>query len=355
MNFIEAIREGHLFQLESNESCYILGLGVNYPNGADGSTKGLAEIYPERVLDVPASELSFTGMAVGMASQGLRPVVHHGRIEFAMLAFDQILTQASRWNYMFGGDYPCPISLRICIGRQWGNGPQHTANYHSIFLQSPGLEIYIPATPLDVFRSIIHSSKIDRPSVILEHRWLYKTSQDFDINSIDKNIDNLETATVYEEGNDFTLLTYGDGLVECLKFIDFCKQEYNYDGKVICLKHFPADNRFSPNLIETVSLSNNILAVDTAPFEGGVLASFLGSMITHNSTEKFRVEKCAPEYHPCPTSPALVGEYYPNLKSISKALSNYGFTFGKLPDLEFDDLHVLPSFDYTKYKQKNIL
>jgi len=353
MNFVEAIRDGHLYQLSNNELCYIIGLGVNYPNGADGSTKGLAILYPERVLDVPVSELSFTGMAVGMAAQGLRPVVHHGRIEFAMLAFDQIFTQASRWNYMFGGDYPCPISLRICIGRQWGNGPQHTANYHSMFIQSPGLDVFIPATPEDVFRGLIYSSSIDRPSVFLESRWLYRTSQDFEA-TFDNSQGKFETASIYGEGNDFTLLTYGDGLVDCLKFIDFCNENYGYHGRVICLKYFHADLRYSEELIQAILNSNNVLAVDTAPFEGGLLASFIGYAVTHHKHESLKVEKCSPPHHPCPTSPLLVGEYYPNIKSIAASLSNFGFTFNELPELLFDDLHVAPNFDYSDYKYVNI-
>jgi pyruvate/2-oxoglutarate/acetoin dehydrogenase E1 component len=353
MNFVEALREGHLQQLKTSEVSYIIGLGVNYANGADGSTKGLAELYPDRVLDVPVSELSFTGMAVGMASQGLRPIVHHGRIEFAMLAFDQIFTQASRWDYMFGGDYPCPLFLRICIGRQWGNGPQHTANYHSIFMQATGLDIFLPATPEDAYRGLIYSSMIDRPSVMLEHRWLYKTAQEFDVET-KIEASKLEVASVYGEGDDFTLLTYGDGLVECLKFIDFSREKYGYNGKVICLKYFAANKRYSDDLIKTILECKNVLAVDTAPFEGGILASFIGYAVTHNKHEKINIEKCSPPHHPCPTSPALVGEYYPNVKSIAAGLSNFGFKFDDLPELIFDDLHVLPSFDYSGYKYTNI-
>ncbi|OCX53929.1 hypothetical protein BEL04_06520 [Mucilaginibacter sp. PPCGB 2223] len=353
MNFVEALREGHLYQLENNDSTYIIGLGVNYANGADGSTKGLAELYPDRVLDVPVSELSFTGMAVGMASQGLRPIVHHGRIEFAMLAFDQIFTQASRWDYMFGGNYPCPVALRICIGRQWGNGPQHTANYHSIFMQAAGLDIFIPATPLDAYRASIYSTLIDKPSVLLEHRWLYKTMEQFEL-GYDVTHDKFETAAIYGDGEDFTLLTYGDGLVECLKFIDFSKEKYGYQGKVICLKYFSADKRYSEDTIKALLACKNVVAVDTAPFEGGILASFIGFAITHNKHEKINIEKCAPPHHPCPTSPALVGEYYPNVKSIAASLANFGFEFNELPELVFDDLHIAPGFDYTNYKFVNI-
>ena len=104
INFINAINNAHKEGLEGNPDSYIIGLGVNYSNGADGTTKDLARLYPNNVLDTPVSESAVTGMCVGMATMGLNPIVHHGRVEFALYAMDQILTQAAKWNYMFGGD-----------------------------------------------------------------------------------------------------------------------------------------------------------------------------------------------------------------------------------------------------------
>ena len=175
MIFTEAIKKSQLLNLKYNKKFLIIGLGMNYPS------EGLYEKFPKRVFDTPVSELALTGTAVGLASQGFNPLVVHGRVEFAMLAFDQIFTQASRWEYMFGGNYPCPISLRIAIGRQWGNGPQHTANYNSIFMQASGLNIIIPSTPEEIFYGIRFLEKSKSPTVILEHRWLYKTTQNFKI------------------------------------------------------------------------------------------------------------------------------------------------------------------------------
>src|SRR5204863_9560721 len=106
LNFTEAICETTKDILATNDDVHIIGLGVDYKNGADGTTAGLAESYPEKVHDVPCSEAAMTAMAVGAAAMGLRPIVHHGRVEFAMFAMDAILTQAAKWNYMFGGDYP---------------------------------------------------------------------------------------------------------------------------------------------------------------------------------------------------------------------------------------------------------
>ena len=101
ISYTEAIAEAHRSGLENHPKSYIIGLGVNYPNGADGTTKGLAEAYPQRVLDCPVSESAVTGMCVGMATMGFNTIVHHGRVEFALLAMDQILTQAAMGLYVW--------------------------------------------------------------------------------------------------------------------------------------------------------------------------------------------------------------------------------------------------------------
>ena len=138
-----------------------------------------------------------------------------GRVEFALLAFDQILTQAGRWEYMFGGNYPCPVTFRIQIGRQWGNGPQHTANYHSIFMQSYGLDIYIPSTPQEAYFHIINSNKQNRPAVILEHRYLTQIKENFKTNRKIK----IRQHTLYKSVKNkkkYLIITYGDGLIDSL-------------------------------------------------------------------------------------------------------------------------------------------
>ena len=105
-----------------------------------------------------------------------------------MLAFDQIFTQAARWEYMFGGNYPCTPCFKICIGRQWGNGPQHTGTYHSMFMQSLGMDIFIPSTPFEAYLHVKNILYQKRPSTILEHRWLYLNDQTFKPKNFEDNI-----------------------------------------------------------------------------------------------------------------------------------------------------------------------
>ena len=147
IKYTEALKEATDQMMEIDRDIFVIGLGVSYKNGADGTTSGLKLKYADRVFDVPVSEGAFTGMAVGAAINGLKPIVHHGRVEFGFYATDQIFTQAARWNYMFGGNNNVPIVFRIAVGRQWGNGPQHTQSPYALFGGAIGLKVVIPSTP----------------------------------------------------------------------------------------------------------------------------------------------------------------------------------------------------------------
>src|SRR3989344_9437153 len=131
IKFNDSIREATEQMMEKDSSVFILGLGI--PNGMGGTTTGLKAKYPERVLETPTSEAALTGLAVGAAISGLHPIVHYDRVEFSLLAADQIFTQAAKWNYMFGGGNNVPIVFRIIVGRQWGNGPQHSQAFYSLY------------------------------------------------------------------------------------------------------------------------------------------------------------------------------------------------------------------------------
>lgn len=351
MKFTEAICEAHKQNLTLNNKVYIFGLGVNYENGADGTTHNLAKYFPSRVLDVPVSELSFTGMAVGLASQGFRPTVHHGRIEFALLAIDQILTQCSRWNYMFGGDYLCPATFRISVGRQWGNGPQHTASYHSLFLNAPGIDVFIPSSPQEAFDAIKYSVVNKFPSVILEHRWLNLVSQSINTR---KKIQKPSQATLYENSSKNIIVTYGDGLIASLqaqKYLD----DVNIDTSVLSLNYFSSVKRLDEKVIKYILKYNNIFFVDTSPHYFGIIHGIMGQVSTYNISKKFF--HIHPPFHPCPTSLKMVDSYYPSTKSIIKFIKKK-IKSNKLVKFEqtFENLHLWPdyNFDNINYKISKI-
>ncbi|MEY4571941.1 MAG: Acetoin:2,6-dichlorophenolindophenol oxidoreductase subunit beta [Bacteroidota bacterium] len=347
MNFTDGMLAAHEAILQFDTDAYLLGLGVSYPGGADGTTKGLGEKYPTRVLDVPVSELAVTGMAVGMAASGLRPIIHHGRVEFALLAADQIITQASKWNVMFGNNYPCPLVSRICVGRQWGNGPQHTSGLHSMFLQTTNLDIYIPATPEGAYLALMEASGSNDPSVILEHRWLYKTKEEFlpiskeelSRSSFDRN------GVVYGLGNDFTILTYADGLLESLNAI-IKISDAGINGEVICLERFRPDRSIPEGLLKIINEAKQLILFETSPFEFGVLSGLISRLPKNNANLKV----LAPQFKSCGTSTLQTKNYYPNYFDIVGSINEIFDLKIKCEVPDFNYLNNAPAFDYSDEK-----
>jgi len=174
LKFVQALAEALDLCMAKDSRVFVLGLGAPDAAAVFGSTKGLAEKYgPRRVLDMPVSENGMTGVAVGAALRGMRPVMTHIRLEFAMLAIDPIVNQAAKWHYMFGGQASVPLVIRMVVGRGWGQGPQHSQSLQAWFAHVPGLKVVMPATPYDAKGLLISAIEDDNPVVFIEHRWLY--------------------------------------------------------------------------------------------------------------------------------------------------------------------------------------
>src|SRR5205807_6163060 len=150
LSFVDAIREAPDQEMARDERVLLFGLDVDDPKAILGTTKGLAERYgAERVFGTPLSEDAMTGAAVGMALAGLRPIHVHIRMDFVMLAMNQLVNMAAKSRYMFGGQVAIPLVIRSMIGRSWGQGAQHSQGLHSFFRHVPGLKVVMPSTPYD--------------------------------------------------------------------------------------------------------------------------------------------------------------------------------------------------------------
>ena len=168
LKFFEAIHEAIDICLERDRSTYLMGLGVPDPIGVFGTTKGLQEKHgKKRVFDMPVAENAMSGVALGSCLVGMRPIMTHMRLEFAMTAMDQICNQAAKWHYMFGGQSKVPLTIRMLIGRGWGQGPQHSQSLHAWFAHIPGLKVVMPSTPYDAKGLLIASIEDDNPVDLL--------------------------------------------------------------------------------------------------------------------------------------------------------------------------------------------
>ena len=173
--YAEAIREAADQALSLDADVFIMGQGVDDPSSMFGATLNLHEKYGgERVFDTPLSENGLTGIAVGAAIGGMRPVYFHNRPDFLLLAMDQIVNHASKWYFMSGGAVNVPLVIWACIGRGWGSAAQHSQALQGLFMHIPGLKLVMPATCYDAKGLMLSSIADNNPVIIFEHRYNFR-------------------------------------------------------------------------------------------------------------------------------------------------------------------------------------
>lgn len=322
--------------MASDPSVYVIGLGV--PHGAAGTTSGLKEKYPNRIFETPTSEAAVTGLAVGSAVSGLHPIVHHDRVEFSLLASDQIFTQAAKWNYMFGGGGPVPIIFRIVVGRQWGNGPQHSQALYSLFGSVPGLKVVIPSSPKMAKGLLVAAARDKNPVVMLESRWLYGVKEDVPNGLYEISLDK---AQVVQKGDDITVVGYGDGLFTTRMALELLGKDAKRVELIDLVSVNPIDYKTIHNSIKK---TGRLLTVDTTNAAFSVGSEIIAS-IAKNPSLKLNgapsVVSCPAV--PCPTSPALSEFWYPTKVDIANAILK---ALGKSTinlKLSFEELHLPPT------------
>jgi len=170
----EGIRDALDIALEKNASVFLIGEGVADPKGIFGTTTGLIDKYgPQRVVETPIAENGFTGVAIGAAMMGQRPVVIHQRVEFALLAMEQIVNNAAKTHYVSAGAHSLPMVVRLVVGRGWGQGPLHSQSLETLFGYVPGLKVLMPATAEDCKGMLLSAIEDNNPVIFLEHRWVH--------------------------------------------------------------------------------------------------------------------------------------------------------------------------------------
>lgn len=335
--YTEAIKEATDQIMEVNQDVVVMGLEVSYKNGADGTTAGLKEKYPYRIIETPQSENAVTGMAVGAAITGLHPIVHHGRVEFAIFAADQIFTQAAKWNYMFGGGHPVPVVFRINIGRQWGQGPQHTQALYPLFGNALGLKVVIPSSPSMAKGLLISAVRDKNPVVILEPRWLFSLRQDVPIELYDKPLDK---AVVVKKGADLTIVSYGDGLIAAYEASELISGYV--DAELIDLVSInPIDYE---TVLRSVKKTGRLITVDTTNHAFSIGSDVIATVAKQQSIhlKNTPISLSCPDV-PVPTSTILTESYYPTKVDIANtALCLMGKpTINQ--ELTFEELHLPPN------------
>ncbi len=316
LKFYQAINEATDICMARDPSVYVMGLGVPDPKGVFGTTSGLQQRYGvERVLDMPTSENGMTGVAIGSTLVGQRPIMVHHRIEFAMLALEQIINQAANWHYMFGGQYSVPMVIRMLIGRGWGQGPQHSQSLQAMFAHVPGLKVVMPATPHDAKGLLIAAVEDNNPVIYLEHRWLHNIYGPVSEGYYTVPIGKARTARV---GRDVTLVSTSYMTLEALRAADLLARE-RIEAEVVDVRTLrPLD---TIHILESVRKTGRLVAVDA----GWRTLGFTSEVVALVAEEAHGVLKCSPRRvtlpdGPTPSSPALAKYYYPRAVHVVNAV-----------------------------------
>src|SRR5580698_993397 len=204
LSYAHAIREAHAQILASDARAFVIGQGLWSPWYAGASLEGLdREFSRDRIVDSPISENATTGLAVGAALAGMRPIVFHPRMDFMLLAVDPIVNQASNWSYMFSGKVPAPVLIRATINRGGEQGAQHSQALHAMFAHIPGLKVVMPAHPCDAKGLLIAASADRNPVLYIDERWLYDEIGDVPSEMFETPIGK---ARICREGKDITIV-----------------------------------------------------------------------------------------------------------------------------------------------------
>lgn len=177
LTYLKAIREAIRQEMTHNKKVFLLGEDIGVYGGAFGVTKGLLEEFgPKRVRDTPISELGTTGVAVGAALTGMRPIVEMQFSDFLVLALDQIVNQAAKIRYMYGGKGKVPLVIRAPSGSGTGAAAQHSQSLEAWLTHIPGLKVVQPSTARDAKGLLKAAIDDDNPVIFYEHKLLYQTT-----------------------------------------------------------------------------------------------------------------------------------------------------------------------------------
>ncbi len=312
LKFSEAIREATDQAMGRDPSVYIVGLGVPDPKGIFGTTLGLLEKYgTTRVQDMPLSENALTGVALGSALVGMRPIITHQRVDFALVAMEQMVNQAAKWHYMFGGKAKVPMVVRMIIGRGWGQGPQHSQSLQAWFAHIPGLKVVMPTTAYDAKGLLAAAIEDDNPVIFIEHRWLHNISDDVPEEYYTVP---LGKARIMCEGSDVTIIGTSYMALESLRAAEYLR-DAEVSAEVIDLRTIrPWDVE---TVLASVRKTGRLVVTDTATTAFGVSAEISATVLERefDSMKAAPVRIALPDY-PCPTSPALSNDFYPRARHI---------------------------------------
>lgn len=317
MTYEQALQSALASEMRRDSSIIVYGIGAPDHKKIFGTTKGLVEEFGEdRCFDTPLSEEAMTGVGIGMALSGLRPVHIHIRADFVLLAMNQIVNNLANVEYGSAGKLKAPMVIRLIIGRGWGQGYQHSKTLHSYFAHIPGLQVVAPTTPKDAKGMLTAALRSNEPTIIIEHRWLYFA--DGDVPNEDY-VTHFGKAEVCRKGKDLTIVATSWMVVEAMQAAEIAKRKHDVEIEVVDIRSLaPFDEG---TLIKSVTKTHNCIVADNDWAFCGYGAEIAAMLSEHCFTKlQTPITRVGFAHHPCPTARPLENEFYPNAETLIREI-----------------------------------
>lgn len=325
ITYQQAINEALAQEMARDQTVIVMGEdnagGAGAPGDDDawggvlGVTKGLYHKFPGRVLDTPISESGFIGAAVGAAACGMRPVAELMFVDFLGVCFDQVLNQAAKFRYMFGGKGVTPVVIRTMYGAGLRAAAQHSQMLTSIWTHVPGIKVVCPATPYDAKGLLIQSIRDNDPVIFCEHKALYGLEGEVPEESYAIP---FAEANVVRDGKDATIVTYGRMVHQSLEAARSLAKK-GTDVEVIDLRTTsPLDE---DTILESVERTGRLIVVDEANPRCS-MATDISALVAQKafSALKAQIELVTAPHTPVPFAAPLEDIYIPSPAKIEAAV-----------------------------------
>lgn len=316
LSYVDAIREAQILEMQQDPTVIVFGLDVDDPKATFGTNRGLVDQFgADRVFGTPLSEDAMTGAAIGMALAGLKPIHVHIRMDFMMLAVNQLVNVAAKMYAMTGGQQNVPLVVRTLIGKSWGQGAQHSQSLYSMFMNIPGLKIVAPTTPYDAKACLSYAVRDPNPVIFVEHRLLHFQRGHVPDGEI---LMPPGRARITATGDDITIVGISYQQVESLRAQQYL-QDLGISAEVIdpiWLNPLDLDT-----IEQSVRKTRRLLVVDNGWTQCGAGAEIV-SALTERLDIPWKAKRMGFAPTPCPTTPSLEQHFYPNGQTIAAAALN---------------------------------
>ena len=320
LTYRQAIRQALADSMAQDKNVILMGEDVGVYGGCFKVSEGLIRQFPNQVIDTPVSEEGFTGMAIGAAMMGMRPVIEIMYADFFTLIFDPIVNHAAKTHFLSAGQFSCPIVIRLPEGSGTGHGAQHTQSPEALFLNESGLKMVAPSNPSDAYNLLRKAIADNNPVLFFEHKLLYDTT-----GPVTKEDIEIGKAKVVREGKDLTLISYSHAMKTALETAELLSQRGIESTVVDLCSLKPLDSETI--LSQTGKTGRTVMIQDTAA-TGSVGSDVLALIASDKKT--FGILKDPPlmicgKSSPTPFSKDLEKNSVPNAAESAELILNHFF------------------------------